>query len=69
MDPTTLDKVLHLSERPILQPATITGFYCKLWGQYPALLDGPRGAKIEGVAFEVKTAEQINLLQDYETKR
>ncbi|KAI4146378.1 MAG: hypothetical protein LQ340_005952, partial [Diploschistes diacapsis] len=38
-------------------------------GPYPALLDGPRGGKVEGVAFEVRSAEQVKLLQDYETKR
>ena len=69
MDPATLVKVLHLSEPPTLQPARVTGYQCKLWGQYPALLDGPPGAKVEGVAFEVETAEQVKLLQDYVTKR
>ena len=69
MDPTTLSKVLHLKERPLLQRATITGYHCKLWGPYPVLLDGPCGAKVEGVVFEIQSAEQVKLLQDYETKR
>ncbi len=69
MDPATLTKVLNLIEPPILQPATITGYHCKLWGPYPVLLDGPCGAKVKGVAFEVQSAEQVKLLQDYETKR
>jgi len=33
------------------------------------LLDGPYGAKVKGVAFEVQSAEQVKRLQDYETKR
>lgn len=69
MDPATLTKVLNLIEPPILQPATITGYHCKLWGPYPVLLDGPCGATVKGVAFEVQSAEQVKLLQDYETKR
>lgn len=32
------------------------------------LLDGPYGAKVERFAFEVQSAEQVKLLQDYETK-
>ena len=69
MDPATLTKVLNLIEPPILHPATITGYHCKLWGPYPVLLDGPCGAKVKGLAFEVQSAEQVKLLQDYETKR
>ena len=69
MDPATLSKVLNLIGRPTLQPATVTGYHCKLWGPYPALLDGPYGAKVKGAAFEVHSAEQVKLLQDYETKR
>ena len=49
MDPTTLTKVLNLTEPPISHPATTAGYHIKLWGAYPALLDGPCGAKIEGV--------------------
>ena len=69
MDPTTLIKVLGLKEQPTLQPATITGYHYKLWGPYPALLDSPTGAKVEGAAFEVQSPEQVKLLQDYETYR
>ena len=69
MDPARLTDVLHLKERPTLQPATIIGYHCKLWGPYPALLNGPCGAKVEGVVFEVQSEEQVKLLQDYETKR
>lgn len=69
MDPATLTKILNLVEPPILQPATITGYHCKLWGPYPALLDEPCGAKVKGVAFEVQSAEQVKRLHAYEIKR
>lgn len=69
MDPATLAKVLHLRELPKLLPATVIGYHCKLWGPYPVLLDGPYGAKVKGAAFEVQSAKQVKLLQDYETKR
>jgi gamma-glutamylcyclotransferase (GGCT)/AIG2-like uncharacterized protein YtfP len=68
MDPTTLKRALNLKERPIPQLATITGYHCKLWGQYPALLDGPYGAKVNGLVYEVQSAEQVQLLQEYETR-
>ena len=67
-DPAMLTKVLDLKEPPLLRTATITGYHCKLWGPYPALLEGPREAKVEGVTFEVQSAEQVKLLRDYETK-
>lgn len=69
MDPPTLAKVLHLEQLPTLQMATISGYHYKLWGSYPALLDGPYGGKVQGVVFEVQSAEQVKLLQDYETQR
>ena len=69
MGPFTLAEVLHLEQQPTLQKATIVGYHCKLWGSYPALLDGPFGGKVHGVVFEVQSPEQVKLLQDYETER
>ena len=69
MDITTLTNVLHLKERPRLQPATVVGYHCKLWGAYPVLLDGPYGAEVTRVAYEVESAEHVKLLQDYGTER
>ncbi|MCJ1331728.1 hypothetical protein MMC10_008420 [Thelotrema lepadinum] len=69
MSPTILGKVLNLEEQPTLQPASIVGYHYKLWGSYPALLDGPRNAKVEGAAYEIQSAEQVKLLQHYETDR
>jgi Gamma-glutamyl cyclotransferase, AIG2-like len=54
MDPTTLAKVLHLEERPILRPAKIIGYRCLLWGPYPALIDGKSGMSVTGVAYDVQ---------------
>ena len=69
MDPSTLANVLDLEQQPALQKATIVGYHYKLWGSYPALLDGPCGGKVQGVVFEVQSPEQVKLLQDYETGR
>ena len=38
-----------------------------LWGQYPALLDGPPGAVVYGMAYEVQTQSEKERLQIYET--
>ena len=69
MDPATLMKVLHLKERPKLQPARIIGYHCKLWGPYPALLNGPYNGIVHGVVFEVESQADVKLLQAYETNR
>jgi Gamma-glutamyl cyclotransferase, AIG2-like len=50
MDSATLMKVLKLLHQPELVPARITGYSCKLWGQYPALVDGPAGNDVHGMA-------------------
>lgn len=67
MDPATLTRVLGLSSPPRLIPAFIKPYHCKMWGLYPALFNGPRGSKVEGVAFEVQSREQVKLLSS--TKR
>ena len=67
MDPSTLAHVLKLRDRPRLLPSKITGYRCMLWGQYPALLDGPASAIVYGVAYEVQTPSEKKRLQTYET--
>ena len=67
MGPITLAKVLQLSARPQLYPAKIVGYSCKLWGPYPALVDGPPGAIVYGMAYEVQSSEEADRLQAYET--
>lgn len=67
MDLSTLAKVLQLLFRPNLYPSQIVGYSCKLWGPYPALVDGPPGAIVYGMAYEVQSSEEADRLQAYET--
>jgi gamma-glutamylcyclotransferase (GGCT)/AIG2-like uncharacterized protein YtfP len=69
MDSATLMKVLKLLHQPELVPARITGYSCKLWGQYPALVDGPPGNIVHGMVFLVETASHQERLESYETKK
>lgn len=50
-----------------LQPAYIIGYSCELWGPYKALVDGPRDAIVEGLAYEVETEADAKKLAHYET--
>lgn len=67
-DPSFLSEVLGLSETPTLRPAKLVGYSLKLWGQYPALADGPTGATVEGMVYEVGSEKQGKRLAKYETK-
>jgi gamma-glutamylcyclotransferase (GGCT)/AIG2-like uncharacterized protein YtfP len=67
MDPSTLAHVLELRDRPQLLPSKIIGYSYMLWGQYPALLDGPAGAPVYGMAYEVQTQSEKERLEFYET--
>lgn len=67
MDASTLAKVLQLSSLPMLYPAKIVGYSCKLWGPYPALVDGPTGAIVDGMAYEVQSSQEAERLQVYES--
>lgn len=72
-------EILGLDEEPELRPAYITGYKCKLWGQYPALLDAKAdvgadagadvniNAAVEGAVYDVKTVEDGEKLAAYET--
>ncbi|KAI9775772.1 MAG: hypothetical protein M1839_000900 [Geoglossum umbratile] len=66
MDLSTLTKVLGISYRPPTCPATVTGYKCKLWGQYPALVDEPLGETISGVAYEIQSQDEKTGLETYE---
>lgn len=57
---------LRWRTEPKLRPATITGYECKLWGQYPALLDAP-GKDAHGFAYHVETEEHAARLASYGT--
>jgi cation transport regulator ChaC len=67
MDPSTLAHLLELRDQPQLLPSKIIGYSCMLWGQYPALLDGPAGAVVYGMAYEVQTQSEKERLRFYET--
>ena len=67
MDPSTLAKVLNIKDRPQLIPAKVIGYQCMLWGPYPALVDGPSRVAVHGLAYEVQSAKEAELLQAYET--
>lgn len=67
-DPSTLTAVLKpRRDLPQLFPAKIIGYHCMLWGLNPALLDGPQGASVYGMAFEVKSRIDRDRLKSYET--
>jgi gamma-glutamylcyclotransferase (GGCT)/AIG2-like uncharacterized protein YtfP len=66
-DPSFLSEVLGLSEKPTLRPAMLMGYSLKLWGHYPALVDGPTGATVEGMVYEVRSEKHGERLADYET--
>ncbi|TFK69404.1 hypothetical protein BDN72DRAFT_840372 [Pluteus cervinus] len=57
-DPSTLSSTLGTSIPPSLQPASIKGWHYKLWGLYPALLEGPQTGVVRGVAYEAQSASE-----------
>ncbi|VUC33305.1 unnamed protein product [Clonostachys rosea] len=67
MDPATLRRVAGLEESPRLRPAHVVGYETKLWGPYPALLDGPPGHIVRGMACEIEGGEAKDRLAAYET--
>lgn len=67
MDERQLTRVLRLAHPPVLRPASIVGCSIKMWGQYPALVDGPPGNVLNGMAFEVQNEKQEGMLSRYET--
>ena len=67
MDDQQLKKVLRLHSLPVLRPASVIGYSIKLWGPYPALVDGPPGNVVNGVVYEVQKEEHEKRLSYYET--
>ncbi|KAF4435544.1 poly polymerase [Fusarium acutatum] len=67
MDPKMLADVLRLKEQPKLRPAKIVGYSKKLWGQYPALQDGPQDAQVSGAVYHVQSVAHAKRLAEYET--
>ena len=70
-DPSMLAEILSLDHEPELRPAYIQGYECRLWGQYPALLDaggdGDAGMVVEGAVYDVGSVEDGGKLAAYET--
>lgn len=66
-DEGQLMKVLHLDSPPILRPASVIGYSIKMWGQYPALVDGPPGNVVNGMVYEVQKEDHEKRLAYYET--
>ncbi|KAL4925203.1 uncharacterized protein BDV17DRAFT_272805 [Aspergillus undulatus] len=63
-----LRDVLGLETTPQLRPAKVTGYECKLWGQYPALLDAvDLESVVEGFVHRVEAVEHAERLAEYET--
>lgn len=70
MDPHTLSQVLKSSERPpVMRRARVIGYEIKLWGPYPALLDGEPLHLIDGMAYEILSQTELDRLAAYETDK
>lgn len=67
IDPLRLQDVLRLPVPPVLKPARVKSCKIMLWGQYPALVDGPNNNYVDGMAYLVETEQQQKMLEDYET--
>ena len=68
MDPETLSQVLGTPHSlPTLTPARVLGWAIKLWGPYPALVDGEPLQPVDGMAFEILSKTQLDRLISYET--
>ncbi|KAH8763225.1 hypothetical protein F5883DRAFT_560162 [Diaporthe sp. PMI_573] len=68
MFPRMLQHVLDLPELPELKPAEVVGLHMKMWGPYPALVNGESGEVVKGIAYEVEGGEQKEKLARYETE-
>ena len=70
MDPHTLCQVLKSSERPhVMRRARVIGFEIKLWGPYPALLNGESLRSVDGTAYEILSQTELDRLEAYETDK
>jgi hypothetical protein len=67
MDPLRLQEVLQLPAPPLLKLARVKSYKIMLWGQYPALVDGPNNSYVDGIAYVVETEQQQKILEHYET--
>ncbi|KAE8341918.1 hypothetical protein BDV24DRAFT_162799 [Aspergillus arachidicola] len=65
-DPSMVTEILNLDQEPKFRPAIIQGYECKMWGQYPGLVDAS-DTIVEGAVYYVQTAEDGMKLTAYET--
>lgn len=70
MDSKTLVRILGSRyPPPIMHHAKVIGYDIKLWGSYPALVHGWPLRPVNGMAFEILSKTQLDLLQSYETEQ
>lgn len=67
MDPKTLAHVLNRSDLPELLPATVYCYKTMLWGEYPAMLDEPKGGDVRGAVCKIKSEEEYKRLKACKT--
>ncbi|KAJ5772551.1 hypothetical protein N7520_003080 [Penicillium odoratum] len=68
MEPETLSQVSRKSDSlPVMSRARVIGSDVKLWGPYPALIDGEPLRPVEGMAFKILSKTQPDRLVSYET--
>ncbi|CAI7570381.1 unnamed protein product [Penicillium discolor] len=64
------EDVLKSSERPpVMRRARVIGYEIKLWGPYPALLDGEPFHLVDGMTYEILSQTQLDQLAAYETDK
>lgn len=71
MDPQTLSQVLKSSKSPpVMRRARVRGFRTKLWGTYPAFIQGQTFDFVDGmVVCEPLSPTQLDRLDAYETDK
>jgi gamma-glutamylcyclotransferase (GGCT)/AIG2-like uncharacterized protein YtfP len=66
MDRAVLARILQQPHRPEIYPASINGWQCQMWGEYPALVLGS-DYTVRGMAYEVRSPRERDRLTSYET--
>lgn len=67
MDPKTLAHVLGRSDTPELRRCYIFAHKIMLWGEYPALVEGPLEQTVHGVVCKIESAKESDRLFSYGT--
>lgn len=52
-----------------MRRARVIGFEIKLWGPYPALLNGESLRSVDGTAYEILSQTELDRLEAYETDK